>query len=96
MSQRPPMAGPGDWGMPRSNAGPVAGQGHPSMGRSGPMGGPMINRSNSVPANPRSMLQQQLMDMGMLHVSVVVCKIHGCMCLWQVIVIIVYTKCSAS
>lgn len=34
------------------------------MGRAGPMSGPMVNRSNSAPGNPRSMLQQQLMDMG--------------------------------
>ncbi|XP_061640086.1 nuclear receptor coactivator 3 isoform X1 [Phyllopteryx taeniolatus] len=61
--QRPPMAGPGDWGMHRSNN-PMTGPGHPGMGRSGPMGGPMINRSNSVPANTRSILQQQLMEMG--------------------------------
>lgn len=27
----------------------------------------MINRSNSVPGKTRSMLQQQLMDMGMSH-----------------------------
>uniref|UniRef100_A0A668AI00 Nuclear receptor coactivator 3 n=1 Tax=Myripristis murdjan TaxID=586833 RepID=A0A668AI00_9TELE len=68
MQQRPPMAGTGDWGMPRPNASPVGGPGHPGMGRSGMMGGPMINRSNSVPGNTRSMLQQQLMDMGMSHV----------------------------
>lgn len=72
MPQRPPMTGPGDWGMPRPSAGPGAGPGHPGMGRSGPMGGPMINRSHSVPSNTRSMLQQQLMDMGMSHVSTVV------------------------
>ncbi len=72
MPQRSPMSGPGDWGMPRSSGTPVAGPGHPGMGRSGPMGGPMINRSNSVPGNTRSMLQQQLMDMGMPPVSVVV------------------------
>lgn len=62
---RPPMAGAGDWGM--SSSSPV---GHPGMGRpgmdhnpKGMMGGPMVNRSNSVPAN-RSILQQQLMEMG--------------------------------
>lgn len=65
MPQRPPMAGPVEWGMPRPSGSPAAGPGHPGMGRSGPISGPMINRSNSVPANPRSMLQQQLMDMGM-------------------------------
>lgn len=64
MSHHPPMGGPADWGMARSNANPMAGPGHPGMGRSGPMGGPMINRSNSVPGNSRSILQQQLMDMG--------------------------------
>uniref|UniRef100_A0A672SE41 Nuclear receptor coactivator 3 n=1 Tax=Sinocyclocheilus grahami TaxID=75366 RepID=A0A672SE41_SINGR len=66
MPNRPPMAGAGDWGMSSSGS-PV---GHPGMGRTGMdhnpkslMGGPMVNRSNSVPAT-RSMLQQQLMDMG--------------------------------
>lgn len=67
MPQRPPMSGPGDWGMPRSSGSPVGGPGHPGIGRSGPMGGPMINRSNSVPGNTRSMLQQQLMDIGVSH-----------------------------
>ncbi|XP_022055608.1 nuclear receptor coactivator 3 isoform X1 [Acanthochromis polyacanthus] len=62
--QRPPMAGPGEWGMPRSGSSPVAGPGNPGMIRSGPVGGPMINRSNSAPGNTRSMLQQQLMDIG--------------------------------
>lgn len=66
MPQRPPISG--DWGMARSSSSPVTGPGHPGMGRSGPMGGPMINRSNSVPGKTRSMLQQQLMDMGMSHV----------------------------
>lgn len=74
MPQRPQISGQGDWGMPRSSGSPVAGPGHVGMGRSGPMGGPMINRSNSVPGHTRSMLQQQLMDMGMSHVSVVVCE----------------------
>uniref|UniRef100_A0A3Q4BWD0 Nuclear receptor coactivator 3 n=1 Tax=Mola mola TaxID=94237 RepID=A0A3Q4BWD0_MOLML len=64
MPQRPPMSGPGDWGMPRSSGSPVVRPGHPGMGRAGPVAGPMINRSNSVPGNTRSMLQQQLMDMG--------------------------------
>jgi len=67
MPQRPPMSAPGDWGMPRSGGSPVAGPGHPGMGRAGPMGGPMINRSTSVPGKTRSMLQQQLMDMGRSH-----------------------------
>lgn len=64
--QRPSMGGPGDWGGPRSAGSPVGGPGHPPMGRPGMMGGggPMMNRSNSVPPNSRSMLQQQLMDMG--------------------------------
>lgn len=65
MPQRPPMSGPGDWGMPRSSGSPVTRPGHPVMGRAGPVTGPMVSRSNSVPANPRSMLHQQLMDMGM-------------------------------
>lgn len=67
---RPPMAGAGDWGMPSSSGSPGS-VGHPGMGRPGMgdhnpksmMGGPMVNRSNSVPAT-RSILQQQLMDMG--------------------------------
>uniref|UniRef100_A0A8C7YTF2 Nuclear receptor coactivator 3 n=1 Tax=Oryzias sinensis TaxID=183150 RepID=A0A8C7YTF2_9TELE len=62
--QRPPMAGPGEWGMPRSGGSAAAGPGHPVMGRPGQMGGPMISRSISAPENMRSMLQQQLMDMG--------------------------------
>ncbi|XP_072238841.1 nuclear receptor coactivator 3-like isoform X3 [Leuresthes tenuis] len=61
--QRPPMAGAGEWGMPRSTRSPVAGPGHPAMGRPAQMGVPMINRSISAPENTRSMLQQQLMDM---------------------------------
>ncbi|CAB1336217.1 unnamed protein product, partial [Coregonus sp. 'balchen'] len=68
--QRSPMGGSGDWGMPRSCASPVGSAGHPSMSRpgmdynsKGMMGGPMVGRSNSVPGT-RSMLQQQLMDMG--------------------------------
>lgn len=60
--QRPPMSGPGDWGMPRPAGSPVVRPGHPGMGRANP--GPMISRSNSLPGNTRSMLQQQLMDMG--------------------------------
>ena len=66
------MGGSGDWGMPRSSASPVGSAGHPSMMRpgmeynngKGMMAGPMVSRSNSVPGT-RSMLQQQLMDMGM-------------------------------
>lgn len=81
MPQRPPMSAPPDWGMPRSGGSPVAGQVHPGMGRSGPMGGPMINRSNSVPGKTRSMLQQQLMDMGM---SPVLLETETCCaCKWQ-------------
>lgn len=67
MPNRPPMAGAGDWAMSGSAGSPV---GHPGMGRAvmdhnpkSMMGAPMVNRSNSVPAT-RSMLQQQLMDMG--------------------------------
>ncbi|KAF7695812.1 nuclear receptor coactivator 3-like isoform X2 [Silurus meridionalis] len=64
MPERSPMGSSGDWGMPRST-------GSPSMMRpsvdtyssKGMMGGSMVNRSNSVPGS-RSMLQQQLMDMG--------------------------------
>lgn len=70
MNQMPPMMGPGDWRMPGSVGSPGGSNGHPGMGcpgmdpnPKGMMGGPMINRSNSVPT-PRSMLQQQLMDMG--------------------------------
>uniref|UniRef100_A0A3Q2PU92 Nuclear receptor coactivator 3 n=1 Tax=Fundulus heteroclitus TaxID=8078 RepID=A0A3Q2PU92_FUNHE len=62
--QRPPMAAAGEWGLQRPNSNPVTGPGHPGMARSAQMGVPIMNRSNSVPANPRSMLQQQLMDMG--------------------------------
>lgn len=69
--QRSPMGGSGDWGMPRSSASPVGPAGHPSMMRpgmeynnsKGMMSGPMVSRSNSVPGT-RSMLQQQLMEMG--------------------------------
>lgn len=65
------MGGSGDWGMPRSSASPVGSAGHPSMMRPGMeynssksmMSGPMVSRSNSVPGS-RSMLQQQLMEMG--------------------------------
>lgn len=65
------MGGSGDWGMPCSNASPAGSTGHPSMMRpameynssKNMMSGPMVNRSNSVPGS-RSMLQQQLMDMG--------------------------------
>uniref|UniRef100_A0A8C7F1M2 Nuclear receptor coactivator 3 n=1 Tax=Oncorhynchus kisutch TaxID=8019 RepID=A0A8C7F1M2_ONCKI len=72
MPQGPPMAGQGDWGMPRSSGSPVGVPGHPSMGRpgmdfnsKGMMRGPMVIRSNSLPGNTRSMLQQQLVEMGM-------------------------------
>nr|XP_029539542.1 nuclear receptor coactivator 3-like isoform X1 [Oncorhynchus nerka]XP_029539543.1 nuclear receptor coactivator 3-like isoform X1 [Oncorhynchus nerka] len=70
MPQRPSMAGQGDWGMPRSSGSPVGAPGHPSMGRPGMdfnskgiMRGPLVNRSNSLPGNTRSMLKQQLMEM---------------------------------
>lgn len=64
MPQRPPLSAPADWGMHRPTGSPVAGPGPSSLPRPGPMAGPMISRSNSVPGNTRSMLQQQLMDMG--------------------------------
>lgn len=60
------MAGPGDWGMPRSGSSPVSGPGHPGMGQPAHMAAPIMNRSNSVPGATRSMLQQQLMEMGIL------------------------------
>ncbi|XP_041860017.1 nuclear receptor coactivator 3-like isoform X2 [Melanotaenia boesemani] len=70
VSQRSPLGGSGDWGMHRSSASPMGSAGHPSMLRPGMeyngksmMSGPMVSRSNSVPGT-RSMLQQQLMDMG--------------------------------
>ncbi|KAI5614461.1 nuclear receptor coactivator 3 isoform X2, partial [Silurus asotus] len=70
MNQIPPMMGPGEWRMPGPGGSPSGSNGHPGMGcqgmdpnPKGMMGGPMVNRSNSVPT-PRSMLQQQLMDMG--------------------------------
>ncbi|XP_061591755.1 nuclear receptor coactivator 3-like [Cololabis saira] len=69
--QKSPMGGSGDWGMPCSGASSAGSAGHPSMMRSGMdyssgkslMSGPLVGRSNSVPGT-RSMLQQQLMDMG--------------------------------
>uniref|UniRef100_A0A3Q3RDG9 Nuclear receptor coactivator 3 n=1 Tax=Monopterus albus TaxID=43700 RepID=A0A3Q3RDG9_MONAL len=69
--QRSPMGGSGDWSMSHSSASPVGSAGHPPMMRPGMeynsgksmMSGPMVNRSNSMPGT-RSMLQQQLMDMG--------------------------------
>lgn len=69
--QRSPMGGSGDWGMPRSSASPVGSAAHPSMMRpgmeynnsKGMMSGPMVSRSSSAPGS-RSMLQQQLMEMG--------------------------------
>lgn len=71
VAQRSPMGGSGEWGMPRSSASPLGSAGHPSMMRpnmeynngKSMMSGPMVGRSNSVPGS-RSMLQQQLMDMG--------------------------------
>ncbi|KAI7795007.1 nuclear receptor coactivator 3 [Triplophysa rosa] len=75
---RPSMAGAGDWGM--SSSSPV---GHPGMGRpgmdhnpKGMMGGPIVNRSNSVPAN-RSILQQQLMEMGPYEVGMGMTAFRG-------------------
>lgn len=65
MPERSPMGPAGDWGMPRSTGSPSimrpAVESYNSKGMMG--GGPMVNRSNSVPGT-RSMLQQQLMDMG--------------------------------
>lgn len=58
------MTGPGEWGMPRPTSNSAGGPGHTGMGRPSPMGGIMMNRSNSVPGATRSMLQQQLMEMG--------------------------------
>uniref|UniRef100_A0A8K9Y228 Nuclear receptor coactivator 3 n=1 Tax=Oncorhynchus mykiss TaxID=8022 RepID=A0A8K9Y228_ONCMY len=59
-----------DMSIRTDNASPVGSAGHPSMIRpgmdynsKGMMGGPMVGRSNSVPGT-RSMLQQQLMDLG--------------------------------
>ncbi|XP_066527194.1 nuclear receptor coactivator 3 isoform X2 [Hoplias malabaricus] len=70
MNQMPPMMMSGDWRMQGPSGSPGGANGHPGMGcpgvdsnPKGMMGGQMINRSNSVPA-PRSMLQQQLMDIG--------------------------------
>ncbi|XP_061835275.1 nuclear receptor coactivator 3-like isoform X1 [Nerophis lumbriciformis] len=71
VTQRSPMGGSGDWGIPRSSTSPVGSTGHPSMirpnmeysGSKGMIAGPMVSRSNSIPGS-RSMLQQQLMDMG--------------------------------
>lgn len=65
------MMGPGgDWRMPGSVGSPGVPSAHPGMGcpsvnpnAKGMMGGPVMNRSNSVPI-AKSMLQQQLMEMG--------------------------------
>ncbi|XP_077368804.1 nuclear receptor coactivator 3-like isoform X2 [Festucalex cinctus] len=70
-AQRSPMGASGDWGLSRSSPSPVGSSVHPSMmrasmeynGNKGMMTGPMMSRSNSNPGS-RSMLQQQLMDMG--------------------------------
>ncbi|XP_034167754.2 nuclear receptor coactivator 3 [Pangasianodon hypophthalmus] len=64
MPERSPMGPAGDWGMPRSTGSPsIMRPAIDSYNSKGMMGGPMVNRSNSVPGT-RSMLQQQLMDMG--------------------------------
>lgn len=64
MSDRSPMGPAGDWGMPQSTGSPsIMRPSVDSYSSKGMMGGPMLNRSNSVPGS-RSMLQQQLMDMG--------------------------------
>ncbi|MFT7802805.1 nuclear receptor coactivator 3-like isoform X1, partial [Arapaima gigas] len=69
--QQSPAGGSVDWGMPRTSGSPVGSAGHPVLARPGMdyssrgmmAGGPLVSRSNSVPGT-RSMLQQQLMDMG--------------------------------
>ncbi|XP_061699108.1 nuclear receptor coactivator 3-like isoform X2 [Syngnathoides biaculeatus] len=71
VAQRSPMGGSGDWSISRSSTSPVGSSVHPSMmrpnvefnGSKGMMTGPMVSRSNVNPGS-RSMLQQQLMDMG--------------------------------
>lgn len=64
MPERSPMGSAGDWGMPRSTGSPsVLRPDVNSYSSKGIMVGPGVNRSNSVPG-ARSMLQQQLMDMG--------------------------------
>ncbi|XP_061545411.1 nuclear receptor coactivator 3-like isoform X3 [Phycodurus eques] len=71
VAQRSPMGGSGDWGISRSSTSPVGSSVHSSMmrpnmefnGSKGMITGPMVSRSNSNPGS-RSMLQQQLMDMG--------------------------------
>lgn len=75
------MGGSGDWGKPRSSASPMGSAGHSSMMRSSMeyssgkmMSGAMVSRSNSVPGT-RSMLQQQLMDMGTLLLQLS-CVVH--------------------
>ncbi|XP_041748379.1 nuclear receptor coactivator 3 isoform X4 [Coregonus clupeaformis] len=84
MPQRPPMAGQGDWGMPRSSGSPVGVPGHPSMGRpgmdfnsKGMMRCPIVNRSNSLPGSTRSMLQQQLIEMGSSEVNMGMSPFRG-------------------
>ncbi|XP_037102076.1 nuclear receptor coactivator 3-like isoform X1 [Syngnathus acus] len=70
-TQRSPMGASGDWSISRSSPSPVGSSVHPSMMRpnmeynssKGMMTGPMVSRSTSNPGS-RSMLQQQLMDMG--------------------------------
>ncbi|KAK7907451.1 hypothetical protein WMY93_016063 [Mugilogobius chulae] len=64
MPPRSGMSGPGEWGLSRSSANSACSPVNTGIGRSGPMGAPMINRSNSVPGATRSMLQQQLMETG--------------------------------
>uniref|UniRef100_A0A8C9TF98 Nuclear receptor coactivator 3 n=1 Tax=Scleropages formosus TaxID=113540 RepID=A0A8C9TF98_SCLFO len=70
---RSPVGGSIDWGMPRSSGSPVGSASHPPVPRPGMDynsrgmmgGGPLVSRSNSIPGS-RSMLQQQLMDMGQI------------------------------
>ncbi|XP_062871408.1 nuclear receptor coactivator 3-like [Trichomycterus rosablanca] len=65
--ERSPMGGNGDWAMPRSGASPSmirpGVESHNSKDMMGGPGVPRVSRSGGVPG-ARSMLQQQLMEMG--------------------------------
>lgn len=64
MPERSPMGPAGDWGISQSTGSPsIMRPSIDSYNSKGMMGGPMVNRSSSV-SGARSMLQQQLMDMG--------------------------------
>ncbi|XP_053338787.1 nuclear receptor coactivator 3-like isoform X2 [Clarias gariepinus] len=64
MPERSPMGPAGEWGMPRATGSPsIMRPAVDSYNSKGMMGGPLVNRCNSVPG-ARSMLQQQLMEMG--------------------------------